>query len=248
MHVDLNRESFATRQGDGEISMTMPAEGFKITSALRAISDETALNDLRRYFGIGEWKGQEYTGAYFDDWRRSEPDSLAAEDILAVACLSIHVPARAALEILGEQSGSISELLSGIPPELALEDVPFEEHDRVFGADSPSLLLWRLLRPHYRVGPTTVSKIMARKRPALIPIYDSVVGRVTGFPNSDGTWRAWHQAFSTDAECTDRLRVLREAVGLEHIPLLRILDVVLWMNGTRGAGEPERVDDAEGSA
>jgi hypothetical protein len=87
---------------------------------------------------------------------------------------------------------------------------------------------------------------MARKRPGLIPIFDSVVGRVTGFPNSDGTWCAWHEAFSTDIEFTGRLQSLREAGGLEHIALLRILDVVLWMHGTRGAEGPERVGDSNG--
>jgi hypothetical protein len=107
------------------------------------------------------------------------------------------------------------------------------------------LLLWGLLRAHHGVGPTTVSKIIARKRTALIPIFDSVVARVTGFPNSDGTWCAWHQAFSTDKEFTNRIRLLREAVRLEHIPLLRILDVVLWMHGTHGVEGPERVDDSK---
>jgi hypothetical protein len=31
---------------------------------------------------------------------------------------------------------------------------------------------------------------------------------------------------------------------MENISLLRILDVVLWMHGTQGVEEPERVDDA----
>jgi hypothetical protein len=38
---------------------------------------------------------------------------------------------------------------------------------------------------------------------------------------------------------------LREAIHVEHIPLLRILDVVLWMHGTHGVEGPERVDDSE---
>ena len=86
---------------------------------------------------------------------------------------------------------------------------------------------------------------MARKRSALVPIYDSVVGKVTGFRNSDGTWRAWHHAFATDTEFITRLSSLRGKTGLEHISLLRILDVTLWMHGTSGVGEPERVGDNE---
>lgn len=226
--------------------MTTPDEGWKITSALAAITDESALNYLKQYFGIGEWAGREYTGAHFDSFEGPGPDRLTAEDIIAVACLSIHVPARVALEILGNESGEISRLLD-LTPNSALEDVPFEAHDKWFGEGSPSLLFWRLLRAHHNVGATTASKIMARKRPALIPVYDSVIGRLTGFPTAKGTWRAWHQAFSTDAELTDRLRSLREAAGLEHVTLLRILDVVLWMHGARGVEGPERVDDSEGA-
>lgn len=226
--------------------MTTPDVGWKITSALAAITDEAALNYLKQYFGIDEWAGREYTGAHFDSFVGAGPDRLTAEDIIAVACLSIHVPARAALEILGNESGEISRLLDLIPNS-ALEDVPFEAHDKWFGEGSPSLLFWRLLRAHHNVGATTASKIMARKRLALIPVYDSVIGRLTGFPTANGTWRAWHQAFSTDVEFTDRLRSLREAAGLEHVTLLRILDVALWMHGARGVEGPEGVDDSEGA-
>lgn len=87
---------------------------------------------------------------------------------------------------------------------------------------------------------------MARKRAGLIPIYDSVIGRVTNFPNADGTWRAWHQALCGDTALTDGLRFLRQSAGLERIPLLRILDVVLWMDGTSRFEELERVDDESG--
>jgi hypothetical protein len=224
--------------------MATPDEGWKITSALAAITDEAALNHLKQYFGLGEWAGRENTGAHFDSFEGHGPGRLTAEDIIAVACLSVHVPARAALEILGTESGEISRLL-GLIPNSALEDVPFEAHDKWFGEGSAALLLWRLLRTHQDVDATTASKIMARKRLGLIPIYDSVVGRLTGFPTAKGTWRAWHQAFSTDAEFTDRLRSLREAAGLEHVTLLRILDVVLWMHGAQGVEGPERVDDSE---
>jgi hypothetical protein len=86
---------------------------------------------------------------------------------------------------------------------------------------------------------------MARKRPGLIPIYDSVVARVTGLDSSEGTWRAWHSALSSDEALKKRLARLRDSAGLERVPLLRILDVVLWMDG-KGFVQPERIDVAEG--
>jgi hypothetical protein len=226
---------------------TMPDElaGSRIVSAFAAIPEETALNYLRRYYGLGPWKGRAFTGSYFDDLPVEAADSLVAEDIVAISCLSIHVPAAASVQILGQQTNEITGLLAEIPKS-DLEDIPFREHSERFGEGTSALRLWRLLRNHFGVGQTTASKLMARKRPGLIPIYDSVVGRVTGFPNADGTWRPWHQALSCNDSLTDSLRLLRNSAGLERISLLRILDVVLWMHGTRGAEEPERVDDPTG--
>lgn len=223
----------------------MPDEDSGIAAALAAISDEVALGYLNHYFGKAEWAGQEFTGAHFESLGKPEAERVTAEDMVAVACLSIHVPARAALGVLGKQEDEISVHLAGMPTGVALEDIPFDEHEEYFGDKSSAMSLWRLLRAHHGVGATTASKIMARKRPGLVPIYDSVVGKATGFPNSNGTWLAWHHAFSTEIAFTNRLRSLRTAAGIERVSLLRILDVALWMHNRRGASEPERVGDAE---
>lgn len=225
--------------------MRTTCDGSKVTSALAAISDEAAVGYLERYYGLGEWRDQEYTGSYFDALQDKQTDRLTAQDIVAVACLSIHVPSKAAVKMLTQESKEISALLAAIPAGLALEDIPFEDHDRYFGKGSSPLLLWKLLRAHYGVGPTTTSKLAARKRPALIPIFDSVIARVTGFANSDGTWCAWHHALTSDKEFRDRLHILRKAADIEHISLLRVLDVVLWMHGSSGIEGPERVDDSD---
>lgn len=225
--------------------MTEERAASGIVSAFAAISDETALDYLRKYYGLGAWEGRAYTGSHFDSLPATAADKVTADDIVAVACLSIHVPAAASVRILREQADAIAALLADVPT-TDLEDIPFEDHDKFFGEGTSAIALWRMLRNHKGVGQTTASKLMARKRPGVIPIFDSVVGRVTGFPNADGTWRAWHQAFSGDAALTEGLRILQKSAGLERISLLRILDVVLWMHGTRGVEEPERVDDASG--
>lgn len=222
-----------------------------ISSVFKEIDDETARSYLEHYFGLGAWAGEEYTGAYFDTFGTNAPDAITADDLIAVACLSKHVPARAALGILREYSDDIGTLLGKIPPGLSIKDIPFEEHDQYFGEGTAPLDLWRLLRrdknTRWGIGPTTASKLMARKRPELFPIYDSVVGRVTGFSSSDGTWNAWHQAFATDGGLVERLESLRLAVGLHDISLLRILDVVLWMHGSQGTEGPESVDQTDES-
>ncbi|MHC6219804.1 DUF6308 family protein [Arthrobacter sp. MMS24-S77] len=209
-----------------------------VAGAFNTISDDQARSGLERYFGLGEWAGIGYTGSHFDSFGVNGDVVFASDDLISVSCLSVHVPAPAALGILGDRSAEISALLGKIPNDLALQDIPLEDHDKYFGEGSPCLLLWRLLRSQeaerWGVGATTASKLMARKRPALIPIYDSVVARVTGFKDSTGTWKAWHEAFATDFELVRRLEALRSTIGRDDIALLRILDIVLWMHGSQG--------------
>ncbi|MGN7150353.1 DUF6308 family protein [Arthrobacter sp. SAFR-179] len=92
----------------------------------------------------------------------------------------------------------------------------------------------------------TAAGVMARKRPGLIPIYDSVVACVTGFRTSAGTWRAWHDALSNDGAKKIAYSNFGGSAQLERISLPRILDVVLWMEG-KGFEQPERVGDAGGA-
>ncbi|MFE8886874.1 DUF6308 family protein [Pseudarthrobacter enclensis] len=214
-----------------------------ISAAFAKISDDRACDYVRRYYGLNNDHQGPFTGAHFDGLPTVAANRITAEDIIAVSCLSVHVPAAAAVEILGGQTEEISALLSRIPIS-NLEELPIDQHEELFGAGSAASDFWLLLRKHVGVGPTTASKLMARKRPGLIPIYDSVVARVTGFDSSADTWRAWHNAFSTDGALQDRLGRLRDSVGLERVSLLRILDVVLWMDG-KGFVERERVDVVE---
>lgn len=85
-----------------------------------------------------------------------------------------------------------------------------------------------------RQGPTTASKIMARKRPRLSPIYDSVVGPLMGLNTSDSQWRVWHTALTDGTSLPERLRTIPEISGVDpRISELRTMDVVLWMHGKK---------------
>ncbi|WP_285250402.1 DUF6308 family protein [Pseudarthrobacter sp. fls2-241-R2A-168] len=216
----------------------------EIAESLAVITEDTALAYLHRYYGLGSWDGLAYTGSHFDGLPTVSTNRITAEDIIAVGCLSIHVPAAASVEILGKQGDEIASLLSEMP-NLNLEEISPDQHEEWLGDGSAAFRLWSLLRQLDRVGPTTASKLMARKRPGLIPIYDSVVARVTGFDTSAGTWHAWHSALSNEAS-KESLQKIRSSAALEHIPLLRVLDVVVWMHG-KGFQQPERVDEGVGA-
>ncbi|NHW47135.1 hypothetical protein HAV21_09555 [Paenarthrobacter sp. MSM-2-10-13] len=183
------------------------------------------------------------TGSRFDDWagggdKREVAHVITADDVLAVSFLSVHVTARAAIGLIETHADEVAELLERIPTDLDLSAVAPHEYAEVLGSQSPANQLWRLLRgsDSYRwgVGPTTASKIMARKRPRLMPIYDSVVGPLMGLNNSDTQWRTWHAALTDGGGLPERLTAIREKSGIVlPISRLRTMDVVLWMHGKK---------------
>jgi hypothetical protein len=97
----------------------------------------------------------------------------------------------------------------------------------------------------------TASKICARKRPALIPVRDSVVVEEIRLPNTDFRidW-ALLRALVRDQEIVAALDALAADAGaigadLQGVPTLRLLDSAVWMH-RRNIGDrsgPERVGD-----
>ncbi len=81
------------------------------------------------------------------------------------------------------------------------------------------------------MGRTKASKLLARKRPALIPIWDSVIGGVT--QAGDSFWEPLRQELrADDAALHRRLLRLRDRAGLSPtVTALRVFDVVCWMEG-----------------
>ena len=73
---------------------------------------------------------------------------------------------------------------------------------------------------------------MARKRPHLIPIEDSVVNRVIGLGRGGDSWRLWWEAFQAEGDyLEERATKLRAAIGRPELSTLRVFDVMLWMWG-----------------
>ena len=212
-----------------------------IREAVAGIALDEAQRLAGEYFAPSEkFPGtRAYTGAHFDTFAQDHnlTNTLTAPDLLAVQCLSVTVPPRAALGILGDSSQEISRLLSNICPELSIERIENEkEFEKHLGDDSPAQELWNLLRRNDRrdrrwgIGPTTASKILARKRPHLIPIEDSVVNQVTGIGGKN-SWRQWWEALREDEFLAERASSVRSHVGQPRLSTLRTLDIVLWKWG-----------------
>ena len=216
---------------------------------LRALKHETAVELVRRY-------RSEFTGGWFEALIDLEhPNEITAQDLLAVECLSVRVPVRVSIWILDQGRQEIAELLSDerLRPnrelwECALTDV---------ASDSPAAKLWTLLQgdawrafwPRETdakgVGPVTAGKLLAAKRPQMIPVVDTVVREALRAPE-DRFWESMWRAMQRD-ELRRELEAIREeacreeASGKTRLPrrhpsLLRTLDIVVWMAGTSGLG------------
>jgi hypothetical protein len=141
--------------------------------------------------------------------------------------LSVTVPASVTLDILeGRLGARLSGLLQAIPRDIDMTDA----EAAVVADGSSAAQAWPLLRDQPDVGWVTAGKILARKRPRLLPVYDRVVRCAVGRPSS--FWLALHTALRENGAALHRqLLDLRQVAGLpETVSALRVCDVAVWMN------------------
>ncbi|WP_104116838.1 DUF6308 family protein [Arthrobacter sp. B1805] len=211
---------------------------------------------VRRYYRPIEGNTTPRTGTRFDDWagggdHTEVANRITADDLVAVSFLSVEIKGRAAIGLLEKHAGEVTDLLRQIPVDVDLWDADIKELN---APGNPADELWHLLRGReygrWGIGPTRASKLMARKRPRLIPIYDSVVRPLMGLQQSGGQWSAWYSALTDGTNLPGRLEVIREQANasedmppLKHISMLRVMDIVLWMHGIELGLKPDGDDD-----
>lgn len=201
---------------------------------------EDAVADLQSYFvrQPPDDSGPLYTGAMFEKIGGDQTgieDGYTAADLIAVSMLSVEVPARVSIALLGPDAHKAASLLADIPPDLDLVDAP----SSVSSKGSAAWELWDMLMAYGDIGPTTASKLIARKRPRLIPVQDSVVVATLHHPKRGDFWASMREALHRDLgdgqTLSTWLRQAREAAGIgPKISELRIFDVLVWLNGRRG--------------
>ncbi|MFJ8733460.1 DUF6308 family protein [Streptomyces bauhiniae] len=193
------------------------------------LGSEDAVGNLREYFGLEG--GAAYTGARFEHLggggdRVGVADVVTAEDLVAVQMLSVSMPERVSLDLLeGDLGQQMSKLLREIPRELDMAAAEAAELERGSAAE----WAWDLLNAQHGVGWVKAGKLLARKRPRLLPVYDRVVRCVLGSPSS--FWLDLHSALRADGHALHHeLLDLRERAGLpKTVSALRVCDIVLWM-------------------
>ncbi len=200
---------------------------------------DDAADRLVRYFCTTDFTGRSFERLAGGGDRRDTADRFTADDIVAVSLLGLRISGRAALQLLDEQQAESTERLARIPADLDLWDAS----DAHIGPSSDAVSLWDLLVKTPGIGWVTAGKLLARKRPRLIPVYDRVVRAALGRPNEESWWLPLRDVLRDDRSIVDRLLELRtEAKVGDDISLLRILDVAIWMGAD---GERETVRDPE---
>lgn len=81
------------------------------------------------------------------------------------------------------------------------------------------------------VGQTTASKLLARKRPHLLPVWDTETSKVTGARRRH--WEPLRLALRVDGKALHRrLLRLHSHAGLPpQVSAIRVFDVICWREG-----------------
>ncbi len=208
--------------------------GMDVARLTSILEDDQASRDLQRYFGVDLGPGElpPFTGGRFElldggGDRAGIRNRFTASDILSVEMLSVQVPPLVALDLLeGALGDEAAAFLGQIPVSVPLWDNDAAE---LIKDPGPADSLWRLLESQDGVGWVTAGKLLARKRPSLIPVYDDIVRCAFGRPKE--IWKALHDALrQDDSSLRAVLEDLIKRAGIPaEITLLRTLDVALWM-------------------
>lgn len=222
---------------------------------------------LEKYFKYRDDGRPCFTGSRFDligtRDNSGSTNRFTGDDIMAVSMLSENVPAQAALVLVGDNNREvfekISEKLEQLDLDLTLIDAELTATRNGVLVPGPVYRimddLWWLVRRSrgttlgempLGIGPTRASKLLARKRPHLFPIIDSVVTKTLAPPGKkDVGMNYWvslqHHLTINDSFLENRLIEIRDTAS--EIPAtlstIRVFDILVWMHGKGYTSEPE---------
>lgn len=163
-----------------------------------------------------------------------------AGDLVALRMLSVELHPEGVRTLLLDRhfAADCSDLLHQIPTDVPLAEAESALIDR----NSPAQQLWDLLKENVsgvHSGGTVLYKLLAAKRPLLLPIWDSRVARAV----DKAAERWWEPMRLMLSDPTNRLRLERATTGAPaHVGLLRRIDVALWRYGSTLPPSPDESD------
>lgn len=161
----------------------------------------------------------------FDTLGNNDPYAVTVDDLLAVSLLDVRIPPVAVRGLLGADRGQVAKLLHRIDPDRDLWASGRADALEAAGA------LWTWVRGYREVGPVIAGKLLARKRPRLIPIVDSVV--IDSLRADKFTYWESIAAALENPERRAQVEDLRPEWLTPAVTTLRLLDVAMWMRGSR---------------
>lgn len=190
---------------------------------------------------------RQLSGSLFDSFggggdRPDVENKITRDDVRAIAAVNAAMTAAAADRLLSEPtSARLEAWLRQLPTDIDLWDA--EDETLAVAAEA-----WSEIRSIHDAGATTVlgwsaaNKLLARKRPRLIPLYDVKVRGVVGLSDGASWWFSLREAMRLDGEDNEvRFRVgsaMREA-NVRNVSVLRGLDVILWSYALSDGSRPE---------
>jgi hypothetical protein len=215
-------------------SPAMPRNRMDLPELLAWVDAPQAIENLRSYFEPDRVPGTmpRYSGSRFEFLagggdRCETADRITPEDLVAVTLLGVQVPGDVALQLFeGDLGPHVTRYLEQIPTDVGIND---PEAAGLFAEASPARVAWDLLEKPHGMGWVITNKLLARKRPRLIPVYDGVAHCAYG--NPVGLWNWLVTLFAEDGGVlNDHLLMAREAAGVSSkVSALRVLDVIVWM-------------------
>jgi len=182
----------------------------------------------------------EFTGSAFESYGMNQRDAISADDLIAVTMLSIRIGlgVRGGIEpssalAMEAHAPEIGSLLAEIPNAAILPDLTDERFTEFLGPESAAWQLFDLLRSD-RIGLPSVAthKLMARKRPLLIPVKDGQVP-ITLFGTAPKNWWIAMRDLAGDPVVKQALADFSRRLPLraQHLSAIRLIDIVAWHGG-----------------
>jgi hypothetical protein len=204
-------------------------QSLRIRGLIKEILDDpVAPQAVQRYFT----ESDQFAGATFNTIGTNDPDAINEDDLLAVHLLggmSFKPLTVRALLCPGVTREEVRRLLRRISTSVCLWEPAAA---RVL--EGPALELWRTLKGLDNIGPVKAGKLLARKRPRLLPIYDKVIEKYFS-PPPDRFWETLHEALREEGLPGRVDAILRPGIlkGDDRVTTIRLLDAAVWMKGKR---------------
>lgn len=197
-----------------EVPEILFSENFE--EAVRLFADYFAArpDGSRKRTGWPKFSGSQFDvlGHAWDDPRYR--DVVTPSDVLALSCLAVEAEGDTAVTLMNTGTQArMSELLRLVPLTASIGDS--EAYESFLAPGRPMSELWSLLRDLPDMGKVRTSKLLARKRANLVPVYDRHIVSAWGLADSVGMWEAFHRATARDGgRLLDHATTIRSASGV----------------------------------